>query len=94
MIWTDEKTAELLHLKSEGLSHSQIARHMGCGSRNEVTGKLWRIMKRKRQPGSNRGRPLKEDRPVRGMGDKWDNEVFLPYAAWKVWKAERMNAVR
>lgn len=89
MIWTDEKVAELLQLKSEGMSHSKIARKIGCGTRNEVTGKLWRIMKRKRQPETNRGRPIGSGRSTRCGGEVWDERTFLPYAQWKVWNSER-----
>lgn len=90
MTWTDEKITELLKLYAQGLSHAEIGRALGCGSRLEVTGKLWRIQKRKRQPGTNMGRPIgggkPEVKPERSGGDKWERETFAPYA---VWKAER-----
>lgn len=87
MTWTDEKVTELLKLHAQGLSHSQIGRALGCGSRLEVAGKLRRIQKRKRQPGSNKGRPLSENsKPDSHDRTTWDRRTFAPYA---VWKAER-----
>ena len=76
MTWTDEKVTELLRLRTEGLSRSQMATVLGT-SRGAVFGKLWRLDKK--QPQGKRAKPERS---------LWDKKVQVPYA---VWKAERQK---
>ena len=41
--WNDQNTAELRRLRNDGASFSQIARSIGCPSRNAVIGKAHRL---------------------------------------------------
>lgn len=85
-MWTAEMDAELMKLRAMGLSQAQIARSMGV-TRNAVVGRLWRMMGRKRAPGTNLGRPIGGGRPkvnqVRSGCQVWDERTFAPYARWK-----------
>lgn len=89
MNWTEDNTAELLRLYDAGKSMSEIGRALGC-NRNQVSGKLWRIQKRVRQVGSNRGRPIGGGKPKPPPVDRasWGYRTFAPYP---IWKAERQK---
>ena len=89
MNWTEENTAELLRLYDAGKSMSEIGRALGC-NRNQVSGKLWRVMRRKRKPGTNRGRPITREETVTEPDKRnaWDYRTFAPYP---IWKAERQK---
>lgn len=89
MNWTEENTAELIRLRAEGKSFSEIGRALGC-TRDAAIGKLWRVQKRIRQVGSNKGRPIGGGKPKPPPIERsvWDQRTFAPYA---VWKAERQK---
>lgn len=66
MSWTDERVETLKKLWQEGHSASQIAKQLGCVTRNAVIGKVHRLGLSGRAAPSQPARPLfKAPRPAR-----------------------------
>ena len=75
MTWTPERTAALVQLADEGLTHTTIARKLGT-TRQAVQSKLKRL----------KGEPEPEER-TRNKGS-WDTRLF---ESWEDRKARRQR---
>lgn len=66
-LWTEQAVSDLKRLHSEGLSASEIAKQIGCPSRNAVIGKVHRlglVRQKPKRPEPKAPQPAPPPRPV------------------------------
>lgn len=78
--------AEILKMKSEGLTQTAMAERFGV-TRSVIAGRLWRI------GAFPRLKRVRKTKTVERLNETWDARVFEPYAEFKARKnKERMEA--
>lgn len=102
MIWTPDRDAEIVRLRSIGMSCTEIARHLNADglpdvTRNSIAGRFHRL-----NGGSASTYRRKTRRVVEGVDKRayaaktWECRVFLPWPEYKVWRQQQRaeNALR